>query len=127
MITKLYLWLTLLFLTFGFVGCDFVPGGSAPAATETQFTVAAGQKYTVAVQLREGRSVEGSFSISGQENYIDFYVKAPNGMLAYGVVRAVNAQSFEAEADQDGAYALTFDNSISFGSPRQISLRYQVR
>lgn len=107
------------------VGCEAI---SPPSSyTEASFAVEPGQKHTVAVQLREGHTVEGSFSISGADNFIDFYIKGPNGELAYGVVRAVGAQSFETTAETEGAYTLYFDNSISWGRSRQISLRYRVR
>ncbi len=117
--------LLLLALTLISAGCEAL---SAPSTyTETSFTVEPGQKHTVAVQLREVRTVEGSFSISGADNFIDFYIKGSNGELAYGVVRAVGAQSFEIRAETDGTYTLYFDNSISFGRSRQISLRYRTR
>lgn len=107
------------------IGCDVVSVPSSP--TETSFTVEPGQKHTIGLQLREGHTVEGNFSISGTENYIDFYIKGPNGELAYGVVRAVGAQSFEIRAETEGTYVLYFDNSISWGGVRKISLRYRAR
>lgn len=125
---KLFLVVVALLFLVG-AACDIPPGVSGPAATPTQsqFTVEAGQKHTLAVALREGHSVSGTFSVSGSQNYIDFYIKGPNGELAYGVVRVQGGQSFEMEADKDGTYAMTFDNAFSFGSPRQISLSYSVR
>lgn len=117
----------LLVLSFGPVACDALPGGPVATPTQTQFAVEAGQKYTVAVTLREGHSVSGTVSVSGAQNYIDFYIKGPNGELAYGVVRVQGGQSFEMEADKDGTYAMTFDNAFSFGSSRQVTLSYQVR
>ncbi len=114
-------------LTLGLVACDALPGGPAATPVQAQFTVAAGQKHTLAVPLREGHSVSGTVSVSGAQNYIDFYIKGPNGELAYGVVRVQGGQNFEMEADKDGTYSMTFDNAFSFGSPRQISLSYQVR
>lgn len=105
--------------------CQVLSG--APPYTETSFTVTPGEKHTVAVELRAGSTLDGSFSISGGENYIDFYIKGPEGGLAYGVVRAVGGQSFETTAQLSGTHTMYFDNSFSFGSPRQISLRYRSR
>jgi len=112
-------------LVLSLVSCQVLPG--APSYTETSFAVPPGEKYTLAVELRAGRTVEGSFSVSGAENYVDFYIKGPKGDLAYGVVRAVGGQSFAVKAEVPGAYTLYFDNSISFGSSRQISVRYRTR
>ena len=105
--------------------CALVPGDSS--FQEVSFTVAASAKHTIAVEVRAGHSLEGSFSVSGPENYIDFYIKDPAGGLAYGVVRAQGGHGFEALAETGGIYTLYFDNSISFGSSRNISLRYRVR
>ncbi|MBI4289333.1 MAG: emp24/gp25L/p24 family protein [Chloroflexi bacterium] len=105
--------------------CEVLPGG-APVL-ETTFTVAAGAKHTIAVDLREGRTISGTFSVSGKENFIDFYIKDPNGGLAFGSERAQGGLSFEARAETSGIHTLYFDNSFSFGSPREVTLRYQVR
>lgn len=94
---------------------------------EVNFTLAPSAKHTIAVEVREGHWVQGSFSVSGKENFIDFYIKDPAGGLAYGVTRAQGGLSFEAQAETTGLYTLYFDNSFSFGSSRDISLRYQVR
>lgn len=112
-------------LVLGLVGCQLLAG--APSYTETSFEVPPGQKYTLATELKAGDILEGSFSVSGAENYIDFYVKGPRGELTYGVVRSMGSQSFEVKAESRGTYTLYFDNSFSFGSPRRISLRYIVR
>lgn len=105
--------------------CGLVP--LEPTGQEVSFTVAPSAKHTIAVDVREGRRIVGSFTVSGQENYMDFYIKDPNGGLAYGVVRAQGSHSFEAQAETTGAHTLYFDNSISFGSGRNITLRYDVR
>ncbi|MBI2935152.1 MAG: emp24/gp25L/p24 family protein [Chloroflexi bacterium] len=109
------------------IACDVLPGISPPTPLETQFTVEPGKKHSIAVMVREGRSLEGTFSISGGENFIDFSIRGPNGELSYGVVRAVGGRTFEMTADKEGTYTMWFDNSFSFGSARQISLRYIVR
>ncbi|MBI4330635.1 MAG: emp24/gp25L/p24 family protein [Chloroflexi bacterium] len=124
---KRILFLALVLLTLVPVACDFGPELAAPAPGELQFTVAAGQKYTVAVPLREGGTVQGTLSVSGPENFIDFYVRGPNGELSFGVVRVAGGQSFEMKAEADGTYTLVFDNSFSFGSSRQVSLNYRTR
>ncbi len=106
--------------------CDVLPGGGAPVQ-EVSFTVAPGAKHTIAVDLREGHTVSGNFSVSGKENFIDFYIKDPNGGLAFGSERAQGSLAFLAEAETSGIHTLYFDNSFSFGSPRDITLRYTVR
>ena len=104
-----------------------LPEISAPLYTERDFTVGVGEKYTVVAELRAGQTIEGDFSISGQEDYIDFYIKDPFGDLLYGVIRAEGSHKFTAKAKYSGAHTLYFDNSFSFGTSRQISLRYRTR
>lgn len=87
----------------------------------------AGEKYTIVAELRAGQTIEGDFSVSGQRNYIDFYIKDPFGGLTYGVVRAEGSHRFAAEARYAGAHTLYFDNTFSFGASRQIALRYRLR
>lgn len=105
--------------------CEFLPIESTNQ--EVNFTLAPSAKHTIAVEVREGHRVQGSFSVSGKENFIDFYIKDPAGGLAYGVTRAQGGLSFEAQAETSGLYTLYFDNSFSFGNSRDITLRYQVR
>ncbi len=105
--------------------CEFLPVENT--SQEVNFTLAPSAKHTIAVEIKEGHRVSGSFSVSGKETYIDFYIKDPAGGLAYGVTRAQGGLSFEAQAGTTGLYTLYFDNSFSFGSSRDISLRYQVR
>lgn len=102
-------------------------GGGLSGYIEKSFSVGPGEKYTVAAELKEGHTLEGSFSISGQENYIDFYVKDPLGGLAYGVVRDQGSHSFTLKAMRPGTHTLYFDNSFSWGTSRQIALRYSLR
>jgi len=71
--------------------------------------------------------LEGDFSVSGAENYIDFYIKGPNDELVYGVERVAGGHSFKVRPELAGTYTLFFDNSFSFGQPREISLRYRIR
>lgn len=109
-------------------GCAPLPGGGTSASfIETSFTVNPGEKHTVSVVLRAQHTVDGLVTVSGQENTIDFYINDPDGGLVYGNVRIVGGQSFEVRAQKDGTYTLYFDNSISFGLPREIALRYRVR
>lgn len=102
-------------------------GISAPPYTEKDFTIEVSEKHTIAVDLKAGQTVEGDFSISGQEDFIDFYIKDPIGDLLYGVIRAEGSHNFVAEARRSGAHTLYFDNSFSFGSSREIALRYRAR
>lgn len=105
--------------------CDLLLGDTS--FQEVNFTVAPSAKQTIAAEVKAGHSVEGSFSVTGKETYIDFYIKDPSGGLPYGVVRAQGGHSFEMQAETTGVYTLYFDNAISFGSARDISLRYRVR
>ncbi len=107
-------------------GCDIIPGGQAATATTT-FDIASRAQHSVAVQLQKGDTLEGTLSISGRENYLDFYVSAPDGGQVYGVVRVVAGQGFLVKANSSGTYVMHFDNSFSFGSPRQVALSYSVR
>ena len=69
----------------------------------------------------------GDFSVSGREDDIGFYIKDPFGGLVYGVIRTVGGQSFTAEARYSGTHTLYFDNSFSWGTSRQVALRYHLR
>lgn len=109
------------------VATSCVPEIGVTTYTEKSFTVGVGEKYNIAVELRAGQTVEGDFSISGQEDYIDFYIKDAYGGLTYGVVRAVGSHRFVAKASYSGSHTLCFDNSFSFGTGRQVSVRYRVR
>lgn len=95
--------------------------------TEKTFVVGEGEKYSVVAVLKEGQTVEGDFSVSGEQDYLDFYIKDPTGDLIYGVVRAQGSLRFTAEARNSGAHSLYFDNSFSFGAKRQVTLHYRVR
>jgi hypothetical protein len=117
-----------LVLVLGMVGCDLF--SEAPPYTTENFTVPPGEKYTVAVELDSGHTVEGSFSVSGAQNDIDFYIEYTTGLdttQVYGVDRAQGGYSFELKALKSGTYVLYFDNSFGFGSSRQISLQYRTR
>lgn len=103
------------------------PQTSDTSYTERDFTVGVSEKHTIAVNLEAGQIVEGDFSISGQEDYIDFYIKDPFGGLLYDVNRAGGSLQFTAEAIYSGVHTLYFDNSFSWDTNRQIALRYRVR
>jgi hypothetical protein len=126
--SRLFFCMLGIFLAGMLTSCDGISiptGGQAFA--ETSFTVEPGERHTVAVPLEAGRRVEGSFSVSGAEDTIDFYVNGPDRELVFGVIRAVGGESFEVRAKTAGTHTLVFDNSISFGLPRQIALRYRTR
>jgi len=89
--------------------------------------VNAGAKYTIAVDLKAGQTVEGYFSISGEENDIDFYITDPSGWLAYGVERVTGGGEFAVEARDSGTHTLWFDNSFSWGKSREVTLHYRSR
>ncbi len=103
------------------------PQSSATPYTQIDFTVGVSEKHTVVIDLEAGQTIEGDFSISGQQDYIDFYIKDPSDDLLYDDVRAVGSHEFTAKAKYSGAHTLYFDNSFSFGTSRQIALRYRVR
>ena len=125
--TALALAIALTGLATGCVTIDASPPRNSSGYIETTFTVDSGPKHAVVVQLQAKSFVEGSFSVSGAGDSIDFYVYGPNRELVYGVVRAVGGQSFRFQAGTSGTYTLNFDNSISFAGSRDISLRYRVQ
>ena len=99
----------------------------APPYTESNFTVEVDEKHTIVAELKAGQIIEGDFSISGQEDYIEFYIKDPFGVQLYGVT-AEGSHKFTAKAKHSGAHTLYFENSFSLnGTSRQIALRYRVR
>lgn len=98
-----------------------------PPYTEASFSVGPSQKHTIAVSLNGGQVVEGYFGVSGSEDYIDFYVKGPQGELAYSPGRVKGSHQFEARAGSSGIYTLYFDNSFSWGTGRDITLHYRTR
>jgi hypothetical protein len=99
----------------------------APPYTERNFTVGVNEKYTIVADLEAGQIIEGDFSISGQEDYIDFYIKDPFGGLLYSVT-AEGSHKFTAKAKYSGAHTLYFENSFSLnGTSRQIALHYRKR
>lgn len=114
-------------LLVSLLAASCLPGISAPPYTDREFTVGVSEKHTIVAELRAGQTIEGDLSISGQEDYIDFYIKDPFGGLLYGVIRAKGSHKFAAEVRYSGAHTLYFDNSFSFGTSRQIALRYRVR
>lgn len=116
-----------LLLVLSLLAASCLPGISAPPYTEKSFTVGVGEKHTISAQVKEGQTIEGDFSVSGQQDYIDFYIKDPFGGLTYGVIRAEGSHRFTAEARESGTHTLYFDNSFSFGASRQVALRYRVR
>ncbi len=107
--------------------CSLVACEALPAAryyTEVHFTVPPNQKHTVAQELHAGQVVRGTFTVSGADNAVEFYIEGPGGELAYEKIRAVGTVRFEMKAEAAGTYTLYFDNSSSFGSPAPVSLRF---
>jgi len=114
-------------LMFLLLAASCLPEISGSPYTEKDFTVGVGEKYTIVAELKVGQTIEGDFSVSGQEDYIDFYIKDPFGGLTYGVIRAEGSHRFTAKANYSGAHTLYFDNSFSFGTSRQVALRYRLK
>ena len=118
--------LFLLLLVPALVSCDLV--SEETPYTEKSFAVAADTTHTVTVQMERGHTLEGSFSISGEDDTTDFRIEGPNHELAYGEERAQGALSFEMKAQYSGAYTLYFDRKIyHYPSPLQIDLQYRSR
>jgi hypothetical protein len=117
-----------LLLLAGVVACEGNPilGGDAPLS-ESSFVVLPGEKHTVTVSMRAGETLDGTVNVGGQGDSIDFYVHGPERDLAFGVVRVVGGSSFTLRATKGGAHTMYFDNSISFGESKQVTVRYRVR
>ena len=99
---------------------------SAPPYIEKSFTVNAGAQYTIAVDLKAGQTVEGYFSISGEENDIDFYITDSSGGLVYSE-DVEGSHEFAVEAKDSGIHTLWFDNSFSWEKSREVTLHYRSR
>ena len=91
------------------------------------FTVPPLSEQTVKVNLNQGDSVNGTFSVSGGTGTgVDFMVSDPNGkeLLSYNYT---SYTSFSFSASITGTYILSFDNSFcSCVGGKNVTLDYSV-
>lgn len=91
------------------------------------FTIPPLSEKTVSVNLNQGDSVSGTFSVSGGTGIgIDFMVTDPNGeqLLSYNYTSFTN---FSFSASINGTYLLSFDNSFcSCYGGKNVTLDYSV-
>ena len=95
-------------------------------ASET-FTVDPGKKQAVSINLGQGDSVNGTFSIAGGSGTgVDFMVSDPSGksLMSYNFTSGMN---FSFSASTGGFYFLSFDNSFcSCAGGKNVTLSYEV-
>ena len=116
--------LLILLLVSVLAGCDIV--SQETPYTEKSFSMEAGEVHTMAVQMDDGRTLEGFFSISGEDILVDFWIEGPNRELAYGKKTVEGMLSFEMVAQYQGTYTMYFDARKSRAqSPLQIDLSYR--
>jgi hypothetical protein len=116
--------LLILLLVPVLAGCDIV--SEETPYTEKSFTMEADEVHTMAVQIDDGHTLEGFFSISGEDVLVDFWIQGPNRELAYGKETVEGMLSFEMVAQYQGAYTMCFDTCKSRAqSPLQIDLSYR--
>jgi hypothetical protein len=91
------------------------------------FTVPPISKQTVNVNLSQGDSVNGTFSVSGGTGTgVDFMVTNPNGkeLVSYNYTSFTN---FSFSASINGTYLLSFDNSFcSCYGGKTVTLDYSI-
>jgi hypothetical protein len=116
--------LLLLLLVPALAGCDIV--SEETPYTQKSFTMEADEIHTMAVQMDGGHTLEGFFSVSGEDVLVDFWIEGPNGELAYGKNTVEGMLSFEMVAQYSGAYTMYFDTRKSWAqSPLRIDLSYR--
>ena len=94
--------------------------------TNTSFTLQPLEEHTITLSLQQADGVSGSFStVSDDGTGINFHVTDPynNTILHYdGVLQ----RSFSFTAEVDGDFQLHFNNTLSAGSRKTVSLNYDV-
>lgn len=108
---------SLVFLLLALVSCVF--------AVET-FNVPNLQNITRAIELEDGDSVAGNFTVSGGSGDVNFYVKDPNGTEIIRFDRTTGV-SFSFSATKTGTYTLNFDNRFSLLTSKTVILDYSVK
>lgn len=102
---------------FSLISCVF--------AVET-FNVPNLQNITRAIELEDGDSVAGNFTVSGGSGDVNFYVKDPNGTEIMRFDRTTGI-SFSFSATKTGTYIMNFDNRFSLLTSKTVTLDYAVK
>jgi hypothetical protein len=97
------------------------------ANSSTAFTVPPLSQKTVNVNLNQGDSVNGTFSVTGGTGTgVDFIVTDPKGKELLSS-NFTSAQSFSFSAKINGTYMMSFDNSFcSCEGGKNVTLEYSV-
>lgn len=90
------------------------------------FTVDVLSSRVVIFNLEESAEVKGSFTVSGGVGDIDFYIINPDGERIIDLGHLNREAKFEFSASASGPYTLRFDNSFSWFTPKEVTLRYEV-
>jgi len=116
--------LALLLLLFVQWGCAIV--SEETPYVEKSFAMEADETRTVAVQVDGGDTLEGFFSVSGEDVLLDFWIQGPNRELAYDKKTVEGTISFQMVAQYPGTYTMYFDTRKSRAqSTLQIDLSYR--
>lgn len=102
---------------FSLISCVF--------AVET-FNVPNLQNITRAIELEDGDSVAGNFTVSGGSGDVNFYVKDSNGTEIMRFDRTTGI-SFSFSATKTGTYIMNFDNRFSLLTSKTVTLDYAVK
>jgi hypothetical protein len=96
------------------------------AGENASFTLQPLDDRTITLSLKGTDSVSGSFSVvSNDEIGINFFVTDPNNFTILQYDNTLH-KSFSFTADMDGDYQLHFDNSLSAGYSKTVSLDYSI-
>jgi hypothetical protein len=109
------------------VFCVLLSSSAAFVHASQTFTILPLSEKTVNVNLNQGDSVSGTFSVSGGTGTgVDFTVTDPNGkqLFSYNYTSFTN---FSFSASINGTYLLSFDNSFcSCYGGKNVTLDYSV-
>ena len=99
---------------------------TAEGVETKQFIVNAGSMQTFTLELEPGDTFRGSFSVSGGNNDVNFWVSDPAGKMLYPQQGVVSGRDFPFTAERAGAYVITFDNSFSIITDKMVTLSYEI-
>jgi hypothetical protein len=122
--------LTKLLLSLGFVvlvvGLFFylVPHVGMSNTKTDNFQVPPLQYVTSTFVLSQGDRIEGYFTVLGGGNDINFNIKDPYASTILDAGRVTGRRDFAFTAEYSGAYTLTFDNSFSILTSKNVFLSY---
>lgn len=99
------------------------PTPVAPLYQELTFVVPPTAYYTLTVHdLRAGDVIEGSFTVTGGANDIDFGILDPSGGVLTSASRVLGAYAFHVVVAEDGSHMVRFGNTSQFAAPKTVTL-----